>query len=205
MATADAWLKPGSTGTGTITITPQAPTTLSGSGTNFDPQLQAGDYIYYESVNGEFAQAQIASITNDTTAVLEASPVASACTAKPFNYGVQSMPMTIDTDKSENGVVYELNPSAVSPHKILVPGPAVTAASAANKWTASTAPTTTPPDIYEDPAWMLSSPAGAPLTVTGDDGVTYTLIPNTGGAHTDECYVPPLAINAALAAGWSLV
>jgi len=204
----DTWLKPvgfmiaGNVGPFTV----GSPNVL-GSGTAFLSTFQPGDLMRTGSGFSSLYM-RVLSITDDTHMIMTAP--------YPSNPGITSgfkvskiIPITGD-----DGVSYNLECPALevgntlgSGGSVLVPGPAVAAVQALItpfNWSAAipiTAPAVTPPPANDT---LLDAGAPADVTVTGQDGVIYRLVTYADAQAENVCLVPRMAVNAALALGWTI-
>lgn len=193
----------GTAGTGTIASVTNA--AVVGSSTLFTTEVAVGDLIREDGTPGVIGR--VLSITDNTHLTLDADTLIVGAHGA-FHIIKKSTAIT-----GEDGISYALRPSvgyyAAADQKIapaLVPAPAVTPAEAATPaWaSASTPAVAAAPTIHTAYAWMSGSISGTD-TVTGDDGVVYICKVQTGGAHINDTYAPPMAINALIRAGLSLI
>lgn len=211
--TAAGWIKPGPLGTGRITIV-AGNKHITGTSTNFDPQLTVGDTIYYSTPAGTIASGVIDSIASDTSAELVDTPTASTgspddgAASTPFNYVAD--PVTTEV-VGEDGFNYVLRMGAnlyndgYYKAALYCPGNAYTAATTGTGWVAAGTPLgPIAPTFYTEDKFM-QAPSSAELDVVGQDGVNYNLVPWTRSPYTDVQTVPAPAVAAAEDAGWTIL
>ena len=208
-ASLDTWLLPGKNGTGTIAVVNNNKT-VNGTNTDFNPEETPGTHIYYFDVDGALHNNTSATVDSDTVLHFSGFPPTDSDGSVPFVYAAPGSAIG-DQVTGDNGVIYSV--PAFTSMPILWEGPAVSAL-IANGWSAvlrstgfqpTPAPSPDPPPAT-DTLMLSATDDPTPYTVIGQDGLIYDLIPTNdypiGGYGL---VVPRMAVNAAIADGWTIV
>jgi len=201
----DTWMIPGKNGTGEITVV-SGNKTVNGTNTNFNPEEAAGTHVYYFDEDGVLQNNTVTLVDSDTVCHFNGFPPSNSDGATAFVYAAAGSSIGSQVT-GEDGEIYTPNANFSMP--MFAPGPSV-AAFVANGWH-PVLPSTgfQPPAPPEPPTPQVSQTMlpptndATPYDVTGDDGHEYHLQP-WSDAGTYNLFVPGPAVNAALAAGWTI-
>lgn len=195
----DTYLQPGLTGTGTIGSTGGV-NSITGSGTNFDPQTPNGTLLTWLSNAGAGQSGTVNVVTNDTALTL-AGLASATSTAKAFVYktgGQGSMYSEFTGGDGNRYIFVGINLLQFCPAGAV-------AAAVALGWGLVASPAAPSPPAAPPGDQTLLPPTNdsTAYDVIGQDGITYHLQPwNDSG--TWNLYVPSMAVNAALEDGWTI-